>query len=266
MSEAVRFIVINGVRTAYLDEGQGQPIVFIHGWSMAKSYWNAQLLEFSTCYRTIAYDLPGMGQSDGGGTAYAFTDLVIHLQDFMAAIGVHSPILCGHSMGGAVALAYAETPRNDVFKLILVGTSVPDKSDKELAQNFEKTVNACEFRTTASHCETLFYSEPFIERHPAVILDWMGQFLSNSPKVLVNGLNAWAERSDPVPALRSIIVPTLLIWGSLDQFVREVDMEKLSRIPQSCESIIEGAGHTSMQENPAVFNETVKSFAMSTRS
>lgn len=263
ISHRVRFITIGGARTAYLDEGSGRAIIFIHGWSMNKSYWSGQLEVFSQAYRTIAYDLRGMGESEGGDEAYDFAGLVTHLHDFTAALGIEFPAICGHSMGGALALQYAETYGREISLLILADASLPRAGDEQVLETFRAAVNAGQFAQTAPYCETLFYSQPFIQRSPAAIAVWKTQYLSNRPAPLVNGLNAWVRREDPVPRLTSVPVATLLIRGSLDSFVPPSDLETLARIPGSRRSVIEGAGHTCMQEIPEAFNFAVRDFLQS---
>jgi pimeloyl-ACP methyl ester carboxylesterase len=101
----MEFMTRNGVRLAYTEAGRGgPPIVFIHGMTCDHSDFAPQFEYFRQRHRVIALDLRGHGASDapeGDYTMAALAEDVLWLCD---ELGVHKPIVVGHSMGGVIAL------------------------------------------------------------------------------------------------------------------------------------------------------------------
>lgn len=108
------------VTIAYMDEGQGEPIVLIHGLGSYAPAWKKNIEALKKTHRCIAIDLPGYGKSSKGnyeGSMTFYADIVKKISD---KLGLEKVTLAGHSMGGQIsimaALAYPEL----VDKLILI--------------------------------------------------------------------------------------------------------------------------------------------------
>jgi len=105
---AGKFIDVDGNRIHYVDEGEGRPIVFVHG-------LGAQLLQFRhplfgklDGFRLIALDRPGSGYSSrAGGATGRLPEQALVLRHFIEKLGLEKPLVVGHSLGGAVTLALA---------------------------------------------------------------------------------------------------------------------------------------------------------------
>ncbi len=109
MPPAGRYIALNGARIHYVDAGSGPPVVLIHGLGgQLLSFLPDSLRELRRDYRVLALDRPGSGystmESQSGATLAAQAATVAA---FIAALGLHRPLLVGHSFGGAVALRVA---------------------------------------------------------------------------------------------------------------------------------------------------------------
>ena len=102
------YIETNGAQTFYLDEGNGQPIVFFPGMMMHHRTWDHQAEALSKQYRVIRYDVRGRGltgPTDAG--EYSFELYANDLHGLLSELGVVEPVLCGHSYGGHIAFSYA---------------------------------------------------------------------------------------------------------------------------------------------------------------
>lgn len=103
---AKQFITSQGVGLSYDLKGQGLPLVFIHGWSGSSQDFSGTARRLSKKYTTLIYDQRGHGRSDGPLKGYSLSHLAQDLYELIRHLGLKKVILVGHSMGGAVVLAY----------------------------------------------------------------------------------------------------------------------------------------------------------------
>src|SRR3954462_14295788 len=98
--------LVNGTRLYYEAKGEGQPLVFIHEFSLDHRMWDDQFYYFSRWYRCIRFDLRGFGQSAlPGANSYTSHD---DLKTLLIALDITVPvILVGHSLGGLIAVNFA---------------------------------------------------------------------------------------------------------------------------------------------------------------
>ena len=117
------FVETNGIETYYERRGEGPPVVFVHGMALSTTSWAAQVEALADEYTTIAYDVRGHGRTGGSDVeTYSVELFAEDLDALLAALGVERPVLCGLSMGGAVAQAYAAAHPEAVAGLVLADT------------------------------------------------------------------------------------------------------------------------------------------------
>lgn len=100
---------INGIHIAGVESGEGVPLLFLHGWGASSKFWKENISSLAAHYRVIAFDWPGFGNSpappDAPYTIEWFTELLGRIMDEL--LSEKDPaILVGHSMGGAIAIAF----------------------------------------------------------------------------------------------------------------------------------------------------------------
>jgi pimeloyl-ACP methyl ester carboxylesterase len=118
-----KFVEVDGLRLHYVDHGEGQPVVLLHGNGAMIEDWQASgvLDRAAAGHRVIAFDRPGFGHSDRPRTTIwtpAAQAALIH--EALTRIGVERPVVVGHSWGTLVALAMALDFPQDVAALVLV--------------------------------------------------------------------------------------------------------------------------------------------------
>ncbi len=102
------FIEIDGNRIHYVEQGEGRPIVFVHGLGGQLHHFRHPIFPVLPGYRLIALDRPGSGYSvRAPGATARLPEQAKTVADFIAALGLERPLLVGHSLGGAVALIVA---------------------------------------------------------------------------------------------------------------------------------------------------------------
>lgn len=113
----------NGVETHYVRRGDGPPVVFVHGMIMSAAMWEPQADALRDAYTTIAYDVRGHGHTGGSGvTPYSVDLFAADLEALLDALGVERAVVCGISMGVAVAQAFAAARPERLAGLVLADT------------------------------------------------------------------------------------------------------------------------------------------------
>ncbi|MDP3920563.1 MAG: alpha/beta hydrolase [Candidatus Omnitrophota bacterium] len=117
-----KFVTVDGIRLHYVSKGEGRPVVFIHGsFGSAYDFTLSILDRAAEKYRAIAFDRPGHGYSQRPShMSMSLFDHARYIRGAVKALGLEPPILVGHSIGGAVALAYALDYAEDAAGVVLL--------------------------------------------------------------------------------------------------------------------------------------------------
>jgi pimeloyl-ACP methyl ester carboxylesterase len=117
----------DGSRMHYLDEGEGEPLVLVHGNPTWSFYWRHFVRDLSDAYRVVVPDHIGMGLSDKPGDEdydYTLASRVADLDALLDHVGLHEKItLVAHDWGGMISLAWAMQNRSKVARVILLNTA-----------------------------------------------------------------------------------------------------------------------------------------------
>ncbi len=114
-----------GTTMSYLEQGQGAPILFIHGNPTAAYLWRNIMPHVSDTHRTIAVDLVGMGHSGKPAIDYSFADHARFLDAFVADLGLTEITLVGHDWGAALAWDFARRHPDLVVRLAFMEGVLP---------------------------------------------------------------------------------------------------------------------------------------------
>ncbi|MEM6990915.1 MAG: alpha/beta fold hydrolase [Myxococcota bacterium] len=118
-----KHVAAGGLKLSYLEAGEGDPVLFLHGWPTNAQLWRGVLSEVGKTHRAIALDLPGFGQSDKPtDTRYSFKFFSKILDAFIDALGVSDIGLVVHDLGGPVGLYWAVHHASRVRALALLNT------------------------------------------------------------------------------------------------------------------------------------------------
>lgn len=128
-----RDVAARGARIRFVEAGSGPPLVLIHDYLASRLAWDDVLPRLAAHFRVIVPDLPGFGESEKPSPSryhYGFDGFSESLVDLLAALGLGRVSVCGHAMGGAVALTMAAAHAHVVEKLVLVNPLVyPPRTD-----------------------------------------------------------------------------------------------------------------------------------------
>jgi len=242
----------------YLEGGSGPALVFLHGAGgiTADSPFMAAL---AAKYHVYAPFLPGYGESEDNPDIRDMLDVTLHTYDVLDALGLHKPILVGHSLGGMIAAEMAAVAPNDIDRLCLIAAAglwidshpVPDLFSllpRELpAVLFHDAVAGAATMTRNVNMQDPAFLIPFLVRN-ARQLGMAGKLLFPVPE---RGL---AQR------LYRIRARTVIVWGESDRLIPPVYGDAFAAaIPGARRMSVARAGHMITLEKPAAIVEAVAS-------
>ena len=230
----------DGVDIFYKDWGEGQPIVFSHGWPLSSDDWDAQMMFFlSKGFRVIAHDRRGHGRS----TQVAQGHDMDHYADDLAALTAHlnlkNAIHVGHSTGGGEVVHYiARHGETRVAKAAILGAvpplmvktaNNPGGIPKEVFDGFQVQVatNRAQFYRNLPEGPFYGFNRPGAKPIEGIIDNWWRQGMIGSAKAHYDGIVAFSQ-TDFTEDLKKINVPVLVMHGDDDQIVPYADSAPLS--------------------------------------
>jgi pimeloyl-ACP methyl ester carboxylesterase len=112
------------LHVAELGDPQGRPVVFLHGWPQSWASWR-QVMELAApdC-RSVAIDLPGVGQSSGGAGIKSKRELAAIVHRLVGKLGLDRPVIVGHDVGGMTAYAYLRDYQ-DAAGVVIINVAIP---------------------------------------------------------------------------------------------------------------------------------------------
>jgi len=125
------FVEVLGSRMHYVDEGEGEPILFIHGNPTSSYLWRNVIPYVTDDYRAIAVDLIGMGKSDKPDIAYTYQDHKRYLDAFIEALGLHDLTLVIHDWGSVLGFNWAMEHEDDVAGIAFMEAIIPPAFPRE---------------------------------------------------------------------------------------------------------------------------------------
>lgn len=217
--EQHRTFSLDGRTVHYRDEGRGNrhTLVLLHGFLQNLDVWSSYVLSYMNQMRVITIDLPGHGLTD------TFCD--VHTMDFMAKVvkevltdaGVDQCVMAGHSMGGYVALAFAEKYPYTLRGLGLIN-SHPLADSEEHRKSREQV--CCDVHENRASFIVGFVPELFDESRKVAlskdIKDLGDQCLLTTEASIVAAQRGMACRPSRVATLASLEIPTFFVFGKND--------------------------------------------------
>ncbi len=118
-------VEVNGSTMAYVDEGEGPVVLFLHGNPTSSYLWRNIIPYVTDDHRAIAVDLIGMGDSGKPNIDYSFTDHAAYLDGFIEALALTDITLVIHDWGSALGMRYARLNEANVKGLVFMEAIVP---------------------------------------------------------------------------------------------------------------------------------------------
>ena len=225
-------INIKNLSINYIQYGEGNDIVLLHGWGQNIEMMRPIGDNFQDRFRITILDFPGFGESEEPKEAWTIDDYELMLEEFLKKVNVKKPIVIGHSFGGRVAIRYSA--RNPISKLVLFGSPcIRIQEELSLGVKILKKLKTLPGLNGLGE-----YMKKFIGSR---------DYKAASPimrQTLVNVVN-----EDLSKFAREIEEPTLLIWGTNDTEAPLNEAKELEKIMVDAALITLPGTHYAYLEN-----------------
>ena len=234
---------------AFTDSGKGTAIVLLHGFLENQKMWDAFVPEFSRKYRVISIDLLGHGETECMGYVHTMEDHAEAVHTVLTHLRIRKAVFVGHSMGGYVALAFAEIYPEMMKGLVLLNsTSRADSAERKLNRDRAiKAVKQSYVNFIRMSIANLF-SEDNRERLDSVIENVKIEALKTPLQGIVASLEGMKVRVDREVLLHLTPYPKMLVLGEKDPVLNY--SESLEQIEDTEVKLVSFPdGHMSYIEN-----------------
>jgi pimeloyl-ACP methyl ester carboxylesterase len=210
-------ILYKNTNISYTDSGKGTAVVLLHGFLENQSMWNAFVPQLSQKNRVITIDLLGHGASDSLGYVHTMEENADMVQEVLSHLRILKAVFVGHSMGGYVALAFAERHPTKMKGLVLLNSTAKEDSP-ERKQNRDRAIKAVkkDYETFVRLSIANLFNPDNRERLQNEIESVKLEALKTPLQGIVASLEGMKTRKDRVFLLQSDAYPKLLILGKKD--------------------------------------------------
>ena len=271
----LKYLELYGERLAYVDEGQGEVLLLLHGMAGSSETWRSVVRPLSRNFRVVAPDLLGHGGSDKPRSDYSLGAFAVLLRDLLDQLGIARATVVGHSLGGGIAMQFSYQHSAYCAGLILIDSGglgpevgmtlrllsapgmellMPIIAPQPLLTAGERVrswLHRRGFHSARGEQVWIAYSSfadapsraAFLRTLRSVV-DYRGQ--------AVNALSRLSARID---------VPIMLIWGAEDKVIPlEHAYAALELRPDISLEVLPGVGHFPPAENPTRVVELIEDF------
>lgn len=246
-----------GLNINYIDKGEGELVVLLHGWGANMSLFTSMIELLSKKYRVVAMDLPGFGSSDEPKTPWAVSDYTDFVIEFLKDYDASEVTFLGHSFGGRVIIKMFEKQNLPfkIKKLVLTG-SAGVKPKKSTKQKIKQRIYKITKGVYQSKLVTKLFPDALENLRKR---NGSADYNAASPtmrQILVKVVN-----EDLTHLFEKVTPPTLLVWGKNDTATPLGDgqlMEKL--MPEAALVVLENSGHYAFLDEMFAFNKILASF------
>jgi len=235
----------------YVDEGEGQVLMLLHGLFGALSNWSDVVTRFHSKYRVIIPMLPiyEMPIKEAG-----LEGLREFVESFVDLMKLDKMILMGNSLGGHVGILYTLHNMEKVDKLVLTGSS--GLFEDSMGGSYPRRGS---YDYVKERVEYTFYDPKVASK---LLVDEVFETTKSIPKCMrIVAIAKSAQRNNLADDLHKIKAPTLLVWGLNDTITPPPVAHEFNRlIPNSRLRFIDKCCHAPMMEHPEKFNVLVEDF------
>lgn len=235
----------------YVEEGNGYPIVLLHGLFGALSNWQHVMREFTRNFRVIIPLMPIYKKSK---VTPSIEGLARFVNEFLDFKGINKSVVIGNSLGGHIAQVYALENPDRVSGLVLTGSSGLFESG--MGSTFPRRGN---YPYIKERVEFTFYNPATATKD---LIDEVFGIVNDNYKALrILKIARNAQRQNLRQVIGTISAPTLLVWGLNDNITPpNVAHEFHKLLPNSELRFIDECGHAAMMEQPLKFNTILKKY------
>jgi 3-oxoadipate enol-lactonase len=252
---------IHSTSLSYESQGEGPPIVFVHGLGGTANVWHAQRVTLSKYFRVVTFDLSGSGRSDKSKRSYSIDGWCDEIAGLMDHLHLEQAVIVGHSMGTVIVQKFAARYAAKTRAIVLAGALF------ELAaagkEAFTKRAETVEREGMAGVADTVLGGalSPGTREHNLALTGMVREMLlANDPACYAGHCRALIAGSAKADQAK-ITCPTLLVVGDQDP-VTPLSLQRqiATAIAKSQIRIVPKTAHLTMLEAPELFNAVLLEF------
>jgi pimeloyl-ACP methyl ester carboxylesterase len=234
-----------GVKTWYEVEGQGEPVLLLHGGFCTNQTWGPQRAEFAADHRLFLPERRAHGHTPDVEGTLSFHDMAEDTIDFLSSIVGGPAHLVGWSDGGIVALLVAIARPDLVRKIVVTGANFKPPPEIGMAEMLDElSADAPDMAMFRSMYEA---ASPDGAEHWPIVVGKMVELYRAEPNIAIEDLGR-------------IGAPTLVLVGDDDIVPLEHTLELYRAIPNSELAVVPGTSHAHFMEKPSLVNQLVLDF------
>lgn len=253
-------LAYKGIKINYNSEGNGRPLVFLHGFLENSTMWKDTILFFSKHYKCITIDLLGHGDTGSLGYVHTMDAMAMAVRSVLDHLKISKVTIIGHSMGGYVALACIDQ-FSDLFSglVLLNSTSFPDSAERKVnrtraIQIVKKNPNAYTSMAIAN-----LFAEKNRKNFLKEIEEIKNQASKTSLQGIISALEGMKIRKDYTKTLLRFKGSKVIFSGQYDPVLSYAQNQKETKLC-NIDHISFNGGHMSYLENKKEFLSELKSF------
>ncbi len=250
----------NDINLYYELQGQGTPILFIHGLGSSTRDWEYQTPFFKEKYQLLLVDLRGHGKSDKPDHPYSVTQFANDIAQIIKGLFPQGLHVVGHSLGGMVAFQLT-LDHPELVKTLTIVNSAPAVIFPSIKVQFFFMLRSFDIRffgmgNTSKRLAKMLFPEPGqAQLHDTFVQRWC----ENDPKAYLNSLKAFSGWS-VMHRLSNLTCPTLIITADNDYTPVTFKEFYTKLIPNAELVVIKNSRHITIVDQPDEFNKTVGIF------
>jgi pimeloyl-ACP methyl ester carboxylesterase len=229
----------------FTQRGKGRAVVLLHGFIESHEIWNDYAAELSKSYRVICIDLPGHGKSDCYGYVHTVEMMAECVKSVLTRLGLRKYVVAGHSMGGYVALAFAELfPENLRGYCLFNSHAADDPEEKKIDRN--KAIKVVKRKPMILINEMIpnLFADKNIKPYTKEVLFITRIASQLTKRGIINCLEGMKARPDRQHILQKTKVPVLYIMGKKDPVMNfDTLSPQLMLSPKIIACVLDNAGH-----------------------
>ena len=243
------------------DEGEGFPLVLVHGFLGSSVMWKPQIDFFKDNFRVITPDLPGYGKSNKAKSHNSIQSISNLLLDCLREKKIDKFHLLGHSMGGMIVQDMAKKSGEKISKLVCYSTGprgeMPGRF--ETVEQSRENLKKKGLETTAKNIAKTWFIKGEEAKYFDICIDAGKQTSMETADNSLVAIKNW----NGVDALKNIKNETLIVWGNKD---KSYNLEQIQTLENNIENskliIFKNCAHNVHLELPDQFNKTIKDFLL----
>ncbi len=279
-----RFVQANGIRMHYVEQGEGFPVVLLHGFPELWYSWRRQVPALAAAgLRAIAPDLRGYGQTDKPAEleAYDMAHLVGDLVGLLDALGIDKAAIVGHDWGGVVVWSAALMAPQRVERVVGVNTPLLPRSAlppiQAIKQSGDNRMQYMVFFQEPGRAEAFFErdlegalrrfyagagggTEYLSDEEFRVYVEAFGAGGLSGPLSIYRNIDRNWEAAAALEG-KQVLCPALMVMAEKDPVLRpELTAGMETRVPNLRKELIRDCGHWTQQEKPQELNRLLVEF------